>query len=278
MAKRKSIGQDPLDWIGDPGSLTKPKGGVSGEESGIYRKKSSIGGREGRDANGESSRLEPPDMLSLENSSNALHLERQLLMADSYIREESKRPRLNQLLWVLLLFLTFTGAAIILFQEARFQWRERVANLEGAIQRVENQKGHNERLLEQVIHEKDEVIRQKQNTIRSLESIHESTTEELSIARTETHKLQSANHTLLERFIQERTAPRPSGDSAPANPSDSPSSVPTEARSDKTPGENTTANTNANSTNEKAAVKGKAGKIEKAPSGVVGEIPAVPGG
>jgi hypothetical protein len=198
MVKRKSIGSDPLDWIGEPEA--RPASEASGE-----------GGRPADTASdltaGEPTDIASPagasadDLVPLEGAASYT-LERQLLLVDGMLREGVPRPRLNQTLWILLFLLTLLGTGIILFQEARRQWNGRVLVLEGTVSKVEEEKGKSLRVLEQVISEKDGVIREKQGVIAKIESIQQGLAEELRLSREESHELKVQNRELVDRILK----------------------------------------------------------------------------
>jgi len=145
--------------------------------------------------------------LPLGGPANPLALERQLLLVEEIQKESPGPPRLNKLIRSLLLILSFLGMGFLLFQETRRQWRERIAGLEDAIGRIEREKGRNERILEQVITQKDQLIRDKREDLARIETIHRGTVDELQLARTEGRRLQFENQDLIERLLREAGLP-----------------------------------------------------------------------
>jgi hypothetical protein len=141
------------------------------------------------------------DLLPLEGTASYT-LERQLLLVDGMLREGVPRPRINQTLWILLFLLTLLGTGIILFQEARRQWNGRVLVLEGTVSKIEEEKGKSLRVLEQVISEKDGLIREKQGVISKIETIQQGLAEELRLAREESHELKVQNRELVDRILK----------------------------------------------------------------------------
>ncbi len=215
MRKRKSIGNDPLDWMGEPGTLPKGEG----------RSENTIRQEDEESATGSGNGSTPDSgsgILPLAPPPTTYALERQLLLVDGFLREGGSRPRLNQVLWILLFLLTLLGVGILFFQEIRRQWSERILSLQGTIERIEKEKGRNESILEQVISEKDNLIREKEGTLSRIESLHETVLEELRVARAETRRLREENQT----FSKESKNPsgRPSARKAKSE-SESPSTA-----------------------------------------------------
>ncbi len=222
MAKRRSIGSDPLDWIGEPAAMAAPDASPGASIDG---EAASAAGSD--PAFAPSTSLAPavpafPGTLGpVDGSATSYTLERQLLLVDGMLRDGVPRPRLNQTLWVLLFLLTFLGTAILLFQEARRQWGARVVTLEGTIDRMEKEKGQSVRVLEQVIVEKDGLIREKQGTISRIESLHQTLTEELHLARAESRELKVQNQELIDRVLKPHRDPTPAPEGrAAGKPSD----------------------------------------------------------
>ena len=146
-------------------------------------------------------------------------MERQLLLVDSVLKSGAPRARLNQVLWTVLIFLTVVGMGLLFFQETRRQWNERLSSMEGTIDRIEKEKSRNERMLQQVIVEKDELIREKQGTISKIESIQQGLAEELRRAREEAVRLKDENHSILNRFLDlPRKEPAPEPPRGPETP------------------------------------------------------------
>jgi len=198
MGRRKSIGRDPLDWVGETAA---PGEGRAGGENG--------GGTSPKDdahppASGSPQVPAESRLISLSAPTTAFQLERQLLLVDGILRERNGRPRLNRVLGALLVLVAFLGGGILFFQETRRHWDARIVTLEGAIERVENEKGRNERMLAQLIAEKDGLIQEKQRTISKMEVIHQSTMEELRLTLHESRQLLSENQTLLQRMVEAR--------------------------------------------------------------------------
>jgi hypothetical protein len=204
MGKRKSMGNDPLDWIGEQGGMKNVAAGSPGETPTSPSP---------RPTNGGSS-----DQEGLLPAPTALSLERQLLLVDGLTRDHLPKPRVNQVLWTLLLLLTMLGMGVLFFQEARKQWKERVATMEGTIERIEKEKGRNERLLEDLIVQKESVIREKQATITKIDSLHQGLSDELRTARQEAQRLQEENRNLVSRFLN----PPPRREAAEASPAEPP--------------------------------------------------------
>jgi len=146
-------------------------------------------------------------MLSLADPSPPLHLEqlqieRQLLLVEEAAAgERPARPLLNQRLWTLLLLLISLGVATVLFQETRRQWRERIVALDRALDRIEKEKDRSEKVLGQVISEKDGLLREKQGALAKAEALREEAVEELQQSRAEGLRLQLENQDLLERIL-----------------------------------------------------------------------------
>jgi len=202
--KRKSIGNDPLDWIGERSGQGRPSGGAP---AAAPAPAAADAGREwpGPAQEPKAGAGADTSMIPLAAPSTAMALERQLLLVDSLIEDGRRRPRVNQILAILLVLVTVLGMSALFFREARRHWDEQVQTMEGTIERIEKEKGRNERILEQVIGEKDLLIREKQGTISKIEAIHQSLAEELRIARTESSRLKEENRSLMVRFLD---APR----------------------------------------------------------------------
>ena len=219
MTRRKSIGRDPLDWIGEPSS-PPVNGGASGGErdrstfdsDGPARDQSAAS----VSADGAGAATPAGTLLSLAAPAAEFQLERQLLLVDGMLRDTTSRPRINHLLWTLLLLATFLGAAVVLFHETRRQWTARIVSLERAIDRLHTEKGRNERVLEHVISEKDTLIREKQGAIDTIGALHESTVEELRFAWAENRRLLSEAQSLLERALLSGAASSTPAAPAPA--------------------------------------------------------------
>ncbi len=206
MSKRKSIGADPLDWIGEPNAVPRDSGGASGEKPAASHSAApdvrSLPSQPREQLELESAESFPPGaMVSVDTAPSAFQLERQLLLVDEILRPKGSRPSLNQVLWSVLFLMTFLGLGILFFQENRRQWNARFVSLEGTIERIEKEKGRNERLFEQVLGEKDNLIREKQGTIGKMETLHQTTAEELRNARREARRLQEENKGLLQQFL-----------------------------------------------------------------------------
>jgi len=207
MGKRRSIGSDPLDWVGKPSEAPRTQAPAGGMESvGIDGGGPDSGIPSGGDFQGG-------EMLPSTIQGGG-SMERQLLLVDSVLKSGAPRARLNQVLWTVLIFLTVVGMGLLFFQETRRQWNERLSSMEGTIDRIEKEKGRNERLLQQVIVEKDELIREKQGTISKIESIQQGLAEELRRAREEAVHLKDENHSIINRFLdlpRKESAPEPPG-------------------------------------------------------------------
>ncbi len=206
MSKRKSIGADPLDWIGEPNPVPRDSGGAAQEKSGASR----IAAPDPRNLplqQREQFELETAEnlaggaMVSVNAAPSAYQLERQLLLVDEILRPKGSRPSLNQVLWSLLFLTTFLGLGILFFQESRRQWNARFVSLEGTIERIEKERGRNERLFEQVLGEKDILIREKQGTIGKMETLHQTTADELQTTRKEARRLHEENKGLWHQFL-----------------------------------------------------------------------------
>jgi hypothetical protein len=195
MSKRKSIGNDPLDWIGEQ---------QGGSAAGAAPNGAALAAAEAGSA-GES-------LTDLQSGSaspaapGGFQLERQLLLVDGLLREGKARPRVNRALWGALLVLASLTGGIVLFRETRHQWNARVLSLETTIDRIEKERGRNERILEQVINQKDELIREKQGTIQKIEAVNQTAMEELRLARAARERLSVENQGLLERTQKDREA------------------------------------------------------------------------
>jgi hypothetical protein len=192
MGRRRSMGSDPLDWVGETGGA-HPRHENPQENDRT--------GWNGTETARQENPAEGGTMLPAVPSSTPYGMERQYLLVDGLLRDGGSRPKLNQVLWMVLFLLTFLGLGILFFQETRRQWRERIAGMEGTIERIEKEKGRNERILEQVISDKDVLIREKQGTLAKIESLHEGLRDELRTARSEVLRLKTQNDTLVKRFL-----------------------------------------------------------------------------
>ena len=212
MGKRRSMGSDPLDWVGKPSEAPRTQAPAGGMESvGIDG-----GGPEPGISSGGDFR--DGEMLPSTTQGGG-SMERQLLLVDSVLKSGAPRARLNQVLWTVLIFLTVVGMGLLFFQETRRQWNERLSSMEGTIDRIEKEKGRNEQLLQQVIVEKDELIREKQGTISKIESIQQGLAEELHRAREEAVRLKDENHSILNQFLDlPRKEPAPEPPRGPETP------------------------------------------------------------
>lgn len=199
MAKRKTIGHDPLDWIGEAASRSSSAPGIESTRRVGGGAANAGNGNDPFDANAGASQLSLASAST--GSSSALSLDRQLLLVDDLTRHASRRPRTNHVLWTLLLLLSALGIGIVFFRETRKHWEERLVSLRGELQRVEGDRGRNEAILAQVIDQKEKVIREKQSTIATMESLHDSIAGELRLARDESRKLKSQNESLFEKLI-----------------------------------------------------------------------------
>jgi hypothetical protein len=205
VAKRKSIGCDPLDWIGEAGAESRKDPAAGGGSV-----PPSASGADGSTVpdQGQPGGI-PQTMLSLADPSPPLHLEqlqieRQLLLVEEAAAcERPARPLLNQRLWTVLLLLISLGVATLLFQETRRQWSERIVILDRALERIEKEKQRNEQVLAQVISEKEGLIREKQGALTRAEALREEVLEELRYTRAEGRRLQLENQDLLERILRE---------------------------------------------------------------------------
>ena len=222
MAKRKSIGCDPLDWIGEAGAETRQDQATAGgagtppAPDGEAAVEPTAGsGQGGQPGGGSAAMLSLPDH-SPQIQIEQLQLERQLLLIEGAVSARPVRPLLNQRHWTLLLLLISLGVAAVLFQETRRQWRERIVILDRALERVEKEKDRSERVLAQVISEKDSLIRETQGALAKAEILHDEALEELRHSRAESRRLQVENQGLLERMLKESDARR--GSTSPLRP------------------------------------------------------------
>lgn len=204
MRKRKSIGSDPLDWIAESGTTSKSEAGQ--KTTSPQEDRETVMPSEAE--NGSS-----PDsgagILPLA-SNPTIALERQLLLVDGILREGgAPRPRLNQVLLLVLFLLTVLGMGILFFQEVRRQWTKQIVSLEGTVERIEKEKGRNERMLEHLILEKDGLIRDKEGTLMRIESLHQTVVEELRLARSENRRLREENQTLKENPSSRKSPVKP---------------------------------------------------------------------
>ena len=213
MRKRRSIGKDPLDWVGEPGSPL-PAAAADGGEPENGAEPAGPAGENGGSA-----------VMPLPAGPTAYQLERQLLLVDGLLREGSSRPRINRVLLAALALCLLLASGLFLYREARRQWGARVVSLETALDRLDRDRGKEERIYQEILSEKDVLLREKQATIARMAALGESTLEELRLARAESRRLKTDNQRLLERLLSSRD-PTPAGpDPAPA---DSPLAQPEE--------------------------------------------------
>jgi hypothetical protein len=70
------------------------------------------------------------------------------------------------------------------------------------VSKIEEEKAKSLRVLEQVITEKDGLIREKQGVISKIESIQQGLADELRLAREESHELKVQNRELVDRILK----------------------------------------------------------------------------
>jgi hypothetical protein len=204
MGKRKSIGNDPLDWIGESvrptGRPAAPGAGSPAPEPAANALPAASGQLPSSLSPGSAvprGTLAPAPLGGPETGD----IERQLLLVDGMCRDMKARPRVNRTLWAALLVIAVVGLGALLFTEVRRQWTARLRDLEGEVARIERDRGRNERVLESVIVEKEALIREKQGTIGKIEDLHRTLEDELRIARAAARRLEDENHVLIEKAL-----------------------------------------------------------------------------
>ena len=137
MVDKRSLGNDPLDWIG---AGTKPLPETGSETKQLPR----------ADSQRPSSRLRGEPRITVEPTelelppipgADASTLERELLLMQ--VQElktgpdRRKRRRSNRILLTLILIFAACGAGAILFRETRSNWSKQVVNLQSTIDQLE---------------------------------------------------------------------------------------------------------------------------------------------
>ena len=230
MVERKSLGNDPLDWIGD-GTKAPPESGsgmkqrpraasecpskpilssagrssaghaAPARSSGTVKAPSrgaTVEPRRNADAAAASTELELP----LIPGSDASTLERELLLMQvqefrSRGRPRGRRRRSNRVMLALVLIFAACGAGTILFREARSRWNEQVFSLQSTIEQLERDREKTTVLFkdllaskDRVIGEKEDVIGDKQKIISDLRLLHRKSLADLKQAWKDIRDLQ----------------------------------------------------------------------------------------
>ena len=208
MVERKSLGNDPLDWIGD-GTKAPPESGsgmkqrpraasecpskpilssagrsspgrsssghaAPAHSSGTVKAPSrgaTVEPRRNADAAAASTELELP----LIPGSDASTLERELLLLQvQEFRDHPRRQRRrrsNRVLLALVLIFAACGAGAILFHKARSRWNEQVFSLRSTIERLEKDRKKTTVLFKDLLASKDRVIGEKEDVIGDKQKI-----------------------------------------------------------------------------------------------------------
>ncbi len=166
---QKSLGADPLDWIG-----VAHDAAVEPVES-----KAPIPA-------GPQSRLPAGD------GPDAATLERELLLMEvSEVREEPRRRSRSNLLLVVLIFaFAMFGAALFFLHEERARWNHQVVTLQHAIDALEDERAQRDSLYRAMLATKDRIIDDKQQLIADLQVLHRTGVGELEKAWKEMSALQ----------------------------------------------------------------------------------------